>query len=114
MRVTPEPLPARYIWHTAIGGANFDCKVNDPSGVANKGNSHRRPAIGFIVGNAGAVLYQDCQGNNIWLAQCNAGVFYSADIAQILFTGTVTPADTGTPTGTLTPTAFKITLYWDS
>jgi hypothetical protein len=114
MRLTPEPLPARYIWHTAIGAANFDCKANDPSGQANLGNNHRRPAIGFVVGNAGAVLYQDSRGVNVWMAQCNAGQYYPADVAQILYTGTVTPAETGTPTGTLTPTAFKIVLYWDA
>jgi len=109
---SPSALPARYIWNAAVGTANVNCKLIDPSGMNTPASNKKRPAVGILVNSAGTVLYQDSTGQNITIT-CNAGVYYQGDFAQILYTGTVTPAETGIPTGTITPTAYKIVLYWE-
>jgi hypothetical protein len=109
---SPSALPARYIWHTALGAANVNCKDIDPSGMITLSQNKKRPAVGLIVNSAGTVLYQDSTGQNI-LITCIAGQYYQGDFAKILYTGTVTPAETGTASGAITPTAFKIVLYWE-
>jgi hypothetical protein len=107
----PAALPARYVWHSAVG-STVTCKNIDPSGVSNPAQSKKRPAIGFIVGQTGAVLYQDSAGIVQWIPVATAGVYYPADVAQLLATGSATDASSGSSTGALTPTAIKITLFW--
>jgi len=119
----PASLPARYYWNAAVPASNRDVTQDDPSqfqashtgspGVITAAANKKRPAIGVMCGNAGNLVYIDSRGNAQVIFGMVVGVYYSADIQQIVGSGgaNVIPAETGTPASTPS-TAFKLTLYW--